>query len=461
MSKTVRDRAQRCLTVILAGYAYAGVLGEAATRMMRDFLRREAEQAAAALAAGGTPPESPRAPSIRDLLRLGARDLEQCRDAMIEADDVLERSRADLRRWRRRRDRRAQRLYEYLAGVRKFFKGLLGYDAANVYLGIKGPTPRDPHALLRDARHVTGVLGDPSKAPACSFAHGGRLKTSDLAAGLGALCDPLTEALASVTAAGCAEVAAQEHQRRAVADLDRLTKHTARLFERALDYFGLPTLAATVRPGVKRRGRPPKVQPADLFPDLVEQALGRGVLEAGDAASALARITGVETALPAADPAEPHSPVPTPIENLEAGRDAASGPKARGEEIPSGLRKPAERDQKIETAPRKAAEHDPKIETASRKPSERDQKIETGPRKPAEPWQKSETGPRKPEAAGSSLLNGTFTTPIQIRNRRSRIVHRVEPRRRRRSPRDRRSGASPGLAASASALWRRFRGRAS
>ncbi len=469
MSKTVRDRAQRCLTVVLAGYSYGGILGEAALRMMGDFLRRESEDLSPkgdkrdSVAAGGLPRDRPRTPSLRDVLRLGARDLEQRRDAMVEADTALERTRAELRRRRARRDRRARRLYDFLASIRKLLKTLLGYEAANDYLGMRGPTPRDPHALLRDARYVAGVLGDPARAPECAVAENGRLKTSDLARRLGALCDPLAGALSAVTAAACAEVAAQEHQRRAIAEFDWHYLHTARLFERMLDYCGLPTLASTVRPGVKRRGRPPKVQPVDDYPDLVERALGRGVLESGDASRALARVAGIETAtgIPTPSDAGSPDPAPMPIEGVAGGLETDSGPKVGKEKSPDSSIEPPAGARKIETASDKPVAGARKIEIGSRKPAEAEQKSETGARKPAEAEQKSETGARKPRRHVSRPLDGTFSRPRLNRRRRRGLVFGVDPLLHRRSRRHRRSGSSPGLAASASAWWRRLRDRAS
>ncbi len=441
MSKAVQDRAQRCLTVVVAGYAYADVLVEAALRMMRDFLLRERER----IAGGGAESEERQGgPSVRDMMRLSAADLTQRCETMVETDAALARSRAELRRCRAHRDRRKRRLYRQLAETRDLLKGLFGYQAACDLLGIRGPTPRDPHVLLKEARHAAGVLADPSQTPAD---YDDVLRLSDWAKLLEPLCDALDEAIDAVIAADAAEIGALDVQRQAIARFDRDYKHTARLYERALDWFGLPTLASTVRPGVKRRGRPRKAQRVDLFPDLVEQALGWNV-------------------------------PPPQIENLDDGPAAEGGPKtgeeksssdprklqAGEEKSESGSRKLTAGDRKSETGSRKQAEGGLKSETGSRKLSESGQKSESGARKLSEPEEKSESGPRKLANGESSRLNATVgvnskecPAVAQRSTCRRRIVHRVEPiparlRRRARRP------ASSRLAASASAWWRRFRG---
>ncbi len=310
MSKVVRDRIRRCLTVVVAGYAFSAIAGEAARRLMRDFLSRQRENGA-----GDDAPEG--APSLEDLMFLGAEELEEWCRAMVEADAALQRSRATLRRRRRRRDRRAQRVYDFLATVRKLFKGLVAYEGAIDSLDMRGPTPRKPRALLNSARHAAGVLADPDQEPACSFAarRAGRLKTSGLARRLTVRCDRLAEALAAVTAGEAAEVAALEAQRQAIEEVSRLCLKTARLFELLLENLGLPTLASSVRPGVKRRGRPAKFRPVDLFPDLVE--VGIDMLRVVDASAVLARIVGVENAaeLEAAEAATGRGPASSPARN--------------------------------------------------------------------------------------------------------------------------------------------------
>ncbi len=325
MSKAVSDRIKRCLTVVVAGYAFAAILSEAARRMMHDFLHRQREDGA-----GDETPED--APAVEDLIRLAAQELEERCRAMVEADDALKRSRASLRRWRRRRDRRAQDVYDFLTTVRKFLRRLVGYAPID-RLDMSGPTPRNPTVLLNRARHAAGILADPDKEPECSFADSddGRLKTSGMARRLTARCDRLAEALAAVTAADAAEAAALEAQRQAIADFDPYCLKTARLFERSLDKLGLPTLASSVRPGVKRRGRPAKSRPVDLFPDLVE--LGIAALRAIDASQVLARMVGVDNVAefrPVEAAAGP-DPARSPAEGDAAGRKAGRGVKTDDE----------------------------------------------------------------------------------------------------------------------------------
>ena len=64
-----------------------------------------------------------------------------------------------------------------------------------------------------------------------------------------------------------------------MADFDRAYQHSAEVIEAQLIHAGLPTLAAVVRPGVGRRGRPLKTRPVDLYPDLVEQVRAEGLID--------------------------------------------------------------------------------------------------------------------------------------------------------------------------------------
>ncbi len=320
MSKAVRDRIARCLTVVVAGYAYAAVGGEAARRLMHDFLHRQRRAAA-----GGETQE--RAPSIEDLMRLAAAELEDLCRAMVEADAALHSSRATLRRRRRRRDRRASRLYDFLATTRKLFKGLFGDRAVIDHLGLRGPTPRNPRILLTDARYAGAALADPERELECSYSASGWFKTSAMARRLGTRCDRLAEALAAVISADAAESAAQELQRRAIEEFDPCCLKTARLFERLLDDLGLPTLASNVRPGVKRRGRPAKSRPVDLFPDLVQHGIAK--LKAIDASQVLVRMVGAENAavLQAVEAAARPAPAPDPAEHGAGGEEDGTGLK--------------------------------------------------------------------------------------------------------------------------------------
>jgi len=98
----------------------------------------------------------------------------------------------------------------------------------------------------------------------------------------------LRQALDAVGLGRTEVVAAMLDQRQAMKDFDRISIETAHYLEAQLILFGLPTLAAAVRPGVGRRGRPLKERPVDLYPDLVDQAMSPGPL--------LARRRGAEEA---------------------------------------------------------------------------------------------------------------------------------------------------------------------
>ncbi|MCP3960093.1 MAG: hypothetical protein GY719_19785 [bacterium] len=350
MSKSVRDRIQLSRTVILAGHLYADAVAEACKRRLQEFQhrfllaeasRRVEQRLAEMLPAGG-----PSSLTLGHVFRFIAMDLEELGEAMAARDEDLTRRRAELRRCRRRRDRLAKRVYRELSQTRKFFIGILGYREGCDYLDLKGPTPRDPVVLSSWSRRAAGVLADAEKSPARDWARGGKLKTSDLAKRLATRRTALQEAITAVAMAEQAVIAALAAQQEAIAAFDGKHKPGARVFEAVLDYFGLPSLAETVRPGVKRRGRPPKQRPVDQYPDLVARVLGEEHLER------------------------------TLQDELESAETAGPGAEARQEKIEQGSRELKEADPIIEQDSCELSTGERKIEQGSRKPQVADQKIE-------------------------------------------------------------------------------------
>ena len=436
MSKGVQDRIQRSRSVVLAGYLYAGVFAEAFKRQRHGFrhhplLRKKwqrieqwlAEQWPAEQRLAETP-TGPSSLTIGYLFRFIAMDIEERGEVMVARDEDLARRRAELRRERRRRDRLAQEVYRELSQIRNFFVGILGYQQGCAYLDLKGPTPRDPFVLMVWARCAAEVLADAEKSPARDYAKGGKLKTSELAERLATGCTALQQAIDAVIMAGHAEVAPLEAQRKAIAAFDKKHKQGARVFEAALDFFGLPSLAETVRPGVKRRGRPCKQRLVDVYPDLVARVLGE--------------------------------------EHLRRIEQRSRELKEADSRIEEGSRELKAADPKIEKGSRKLQAADPKIENGSRKLEVADPKIETASRKLKPAVLKIEKPVRKLARRASSPAFVGLTPPGRRPCR--GIVQRLESRCR---PRQRPVRSDPAPAAStrlhqvAAAWWRRLRRPAS
>ncbi|MEM7355583.1 MAG: hypothetical protein AAF657_32515, partial [Acidobacteriota bacterium] len=279
MTRGVRQRIDQSRSVILAGYLYAEVAGEAWQRQLHEFLghleaggevqRVEAWLAAARPLGGGRDRAT-----LADVFRWIAQDLEAAGEAMEARDRAFERCLAESQGLRQRRDHLAKGLYRELSWIRRCFNGLLGYKEACAYLDLAGPTPRDPADLVAWAQQAAGVLADSEKAPAYESAEGGRLATSGLAALLAEQGEALQAAIRAVHRAVQGESAAREARLKVITAFDQEHQWSARTLESVLDYLGLPSLAATVRPGVKRRGRPTKERPIDAYPDLVRRVLG-------------------------------------------------------------------------------------------------------------------------------------------------------------------------------------------
>jgi hypothetical protein len=89
---------------------------------------------------------------------------------------------------------------------------------------------------------------------------------------LRAFCAELEEALRAVSAGRREVTAARRTRQRVLAHFEDRHLRGARLLETLLDLAGLPTLAERVRPGVGRRGRPPRHRPEDRHPELVAAA---------------------------------------------------------------------------------------------------------------------------------------------------------------------------------------------
>ncbi|MEE8523577.1 MAG: hypothetical protein V3T72_06565 [Thermoanaerobaculia bacterium] len=92
-------------------------------------------------------------------LRIGRR-LVFLRRNFETAKEALARVGDELSRWRRRRDRAHEKLYDLAKRLRGFSRGLYGKQRADEFLGLRGTLPRDPGKLHLKLGPVLGRLAD-------------------------------------------------------------------------------------------------------------------------------------------------------------------------------------------------------------------------------------------------------------------------------------------------------------
>jgi len=292
-STTVQDRIHRTLPAQRIAATCADVVVEALQRMFTHRLADAGSPAADAATSGGPP----RTIGVGQLVRLVGQEIREAGEEAVLADREVERVRVRLRGCRERRAEAVQRLYREVARLRRSLSGVLGRERAARWLEfLDGETSRDPHTLIRQTRLLELFLGDPATAPSGTMAAGVEVDWPVLAAPLRPLRAELEAALMTVASARRAERLARGARRRALARLDRVYLRGSRLLGSLLDYAGLPSLAAEVRPGVGRRGRPMKGRPVDEHPDLVARvraAVRRSPFPAAERSASVPR-TGVE-----------------------------------------------------------------------------------------------------------------------------------------------------------------------
>ncbi len=284
-SQRIRRRVEKCGPTVRAALAVADVAAEGVTRTVRRAIELHRAEARSAGAAGepppaAVPPPPPRLPrSItldQAIAAVGHKILERCR-RMVAADAAYDRERMLQRARCRRRDLLARRLYDYLKLLRRPFRK--SKREVWHHLGLKGPTSRDPAVLALQGFRALHFLTHPRRKPATGLPPAFRFDPAMLAIELLPLCTELDDAIWDVECGRVALVDALAAQRRAIGAFDEIYNKGSRFVESTLDFAGLPTLRDLVRPGVGRRGRPPKVKLVDDHPDLVERALSRTVLD--------------------------------------------------------------------------------------------------------------------------------------------------------------------------------------
>lgn len=443
-SQRIHHRIERGHATVWAAFACADVVAEALSRRLRHEIAEHLLDQAAEPDGRGDAAAAPA--SIGLLFRLIGRAIARRCRPMLAADRAYDRARAELRARRQHRDRLAGRLYDRLVELRRRFG-----KHARRHLGLDGPTSRDPVELGLQGFQAVRLLGRPRLELPSDLPAGGPIDPVATSKELEPLCAELEEAIRAVYRGQATVDGALFHQRRAIEDFDALYADGARLLERILDAAGLPTVRDLVRPGVGRRGRPPKMKPVDAYPDLVALALSRCAPQREE----------VVEETPAAHPA-----TAAEVRSQEEQRSAAVGGAREHPEDSSGVRSVdsslAEGSEKSEQGLRKPAAGGEKTVHVVHKPPAEQEIIVCDLHKPRTEREKVVQGVRKSINSDISDLLTAFTAPPPIRgcghgrgSRRSDGPRRrIGPERRERWSRD--ASALGRMRRAAAAWWKRM-----
>ncbi len=264
-SNRVHNRFQKAQPTIEAAFAFDDAIVEATRRGLQGDPGPGAMEGAPEQASG-------------EILRLLGRNLRHRLRRMLAVDDHYQELRARQRHRRKQRDAIAQSGHALLVNVRKYLQGFYGWDGACEVLGVWGPTEREPRALHQQLGEGLWWARNWDGMPEPLIA-GGEKEAEECLARLEELYSELDEVIDDVGRGDRQVEVAMLDQRAAMAEFDRAYQHGAEAMEAQLIQVGLPTLAAAVRPGVGRRGRPLKQRPVDLHPDLVEQVRADGLVD--------------------------------------------------------------------------------------------------------------------------------------------------------------------------------------
>ncbi len=198
--------------------------------------------------------------SARRLQGLKAR-LEVCQEALARIRD-------ELRPWRRQREQATEGLYEVAKRLRQFCRAVYVEGAGDDFLGLHGKLPREPKELYAACGPVAGRLADAEWPLPERRTEGFDLKRDKMVGTMIRRYDDLGEALSAIKQGETREAVAQAAKNRAAEAHELFLAKCARFLEASLELAGLDDLAATVRPGVGRPGRPPKKRLAAAADDL-------------------------------------------------------------------------------------------------------------------------------------------------------------------------------------------------
>ncbi len=278
-SRRVRRRVRESVPAVRVAFASIEILGEAIERRWGEAIERHREQweREAREAVG----KSERPITVADLVYGIGCEIRRLAEAMVDADEELDRARRHRRRLCRERDAAGRLLYGELGRFRKHARGILRPRRARLVPELRGETFRDPQLLVRQTDDCLRWAASRDDAPpGAEVAPEGRQRNTwkAMTAPLVPLRNELDAALTAVDGAGPAIQAALHLRDRAMAEYDDRYSKGARLLESLYTLLGMPSLAAAVRPHRKvtaRVGRPSKQPEADEHPDLVARVLAR------------------------------------------------------------------------------------------------------------------------------------------------------------------------------------------
>lgn len=219
--------------------------------------------------------------------------------------EALERIQDELCRWRSKRQKAHDELYDHAKDLRKYFRALAEDGEGDVFLGMRGHLPREPKELHAKLGPVTRRLADDRWAAPEFRLKGFKFNRQETAEYVVDTHREVGEALAAIKQGTNRETVAKlARKRAAIAHADFLGK-SSRFLAAALELAGLEELAATVRPGAGRRGRPLKNQLAESAALPAEPAVLPPAATAQLAAAAPAEIAETASATPPDEPEDP------------------------------------------------------------------------------------------------------------------------------------------------------------
>ena len=191
--------------------------------------------------------------AVRAARRLQAlkHQVEICREALARVRD-------ELRPWRRKRERAHEELYENIKHLRRFCRGVYQDGEGDDFLGLHGALPREPKELYAVCGPLASRLTDARWPSPPLRMEGIEFKRDNIAQQVLEHYDQLGEALAAIKEGETREAVAQAAKNRASETHAVFLAKSTRFLEATLDLAGLDDLAAAVRPGTGRRGRPAK-----------------------------------------------------------------------------------------------------------------------------------------------------------------------------------------------------------
>ncbi len=177
-------------------------------------------------------------------------NLEVCQEALGRIDD-------ELHGWRRRRRRVNEKFYGKIKSLRNLFRNVFDDDEGDTCLGLRGTLPRHPKELHAVCGPVVRRLAD-GQWPMPEHPAWLEFDRDKAARALIDAHQELGEALEAIRQGETRKAVAQVAKDRAAEAHKLFLGKSVRFLESALELAGLDELAATVRPGIGRMGRPPK-----------------------------------------------------------------------------------------------------------------------------------------------------------------------------------------------------------